>query len=65
MMAEMIVLGLTLVLANVLTSIAMIYLSFKLMMNKNIMMKFVKKYMKMLEEITDELTEDLLKDEAE
>lgn len=65
MMAEMIVLGLTLVIANVITSIAMIYLSFKLMTNKKFMANFVKKYMKMLEEITDELTEDLLEDEAE
>lgn len=64
-MLEMVVLGVTLVLGQVIASLVMVYLTFKLMMSKKFMLKFVKQCMKFLEEITEELTEDFMKNEAE
>jgi len=64
-MLEMIVLGLTIVIGMVLASLAMLVITFKIMLSKKWMLWFVKKYMKMINEITEEVTEDLLKVEAE
>jgi len=61
----MIVLGLTIVIGMVLASLAMLVITFKIMLSKKWMLWFVKKYMKMINEITEEVTEDLLKVEAE
>lgn len=63
-MMEFVLLGVTLVLVNVLTMLVTTYLTFKILFNKKLMLKFTKRYMKYIEEITNGM-EDLLEDEAE